>query len=208
MIKIIANVPVATDSWDHISPRGTAINSTTNPNFNAKLFKLIPAQDIRVLDLGCAGGGFVESVINAGGFAVGIEGSDYSRKIGRAAWGTIPDNLFTADIRYPFQILVNKAPAKFNVITLWAIFEHIQEEHLEGVIKNILKHLDKDGMIVGSVGLATEGKYHVTVKSQEWWIETWAKYGLVVDEDLWEFIAPDWLRCDASFAMCLRRNNG
>jgi hypothetical protein len=70
--------PIAYDSPDHIQPHGTASNNTTSPRFNGKLFEYIPAGEVRLLDIGCSGGGLVKSILDEGGFGIGIEGSDYS----------------------------------------------------------------------------------------------------------------------------------
>src|ERR1700730_780574 len=56
--------PIATTSADHQWPRGTAFNSSSNRKFNLKLYHLFAYRpDLRVLDLGCAGGGFVKSIL-------------------------------------------------------------------------------------------------------------------------------------------------
>ena len=46
----------------------------------------------------------MKSILDAGGFAVGVEGSDYSQRHKRAEWATIPDHLFTTDATVPFQL--------------------------------------------------------------------------------------------------------
>src|SRR5262249_488147 len=103
-MRLETSKPVAYDSPDHLGPVGTANDNTTNPRFNRKLFAYLP--DVRLLDIGCAGGGLVKSIIDDGGFAVGIEGSDYSKQRRRAEWATIPDRLFTADAAGAFRPLV------------------------------------------------------------------------------------------------------
>ena len=102
MITISTRSPVAKDSLDHLYPHGTANDNSVLPSFNTKLFNRWP--EPRVLDIGCAGGGMVKSIVDDGGFAVGIEGSNYSQKHKRAEWATIPDNLFTADATRPFTL--------------------------------------------------------------------------------------------------------
>src|SRR3990167_2627697 len=104
MLKVETDYPVALDSPDHLEPWGTKQDNSVNKRFNKKLIKLF-GHTPNVLDLGCAGGGFVRSIIKQGGLAVGIEGSDYSKKIKRAEWAKIPDNLFTADITKPFKLI-------------------------------------------------------------------------------------------------------
>src|SRR4051794_1825047 len=123
-ITIETQKPVAYDSPDHIQPVGTALDNSTSRRFNRKLFDYIPPREVRLLDIGCSGGGQVKSILDDGGFAVGIEGSDYSRKKKRAEWATIPGHLFTADVTVPFTLSEEdgaggRSPLRFNVITAW-----------------------------------------------------------------------------------------
>jgi predicted TPR repeat methyltransferase len=76
---------------------------------------------LRILDLGCSGGGFVKDCLDDGCLAVGLEGSNYSKNLRRAEWRTIPENLFTADLTTPFQVFSEfpegEVPLTFDVIT-------------------------------------------------------------------------------------------
>src|SRR4029077_17423945 len=133
-----------------------------------------------ILDLGCAGGGMVRTFVDQGHTAVGIEGSDYSKKAGRAEWKHLTDKtLFTADITKPFDI----SPRWFNVITLWEVIEHIVEEDLPQVFDNIARHLAIGGIVIMSVspnedysdGVAV----HQCVHDKEWWEATLYNLGWV-----------------------------
>lgn len=186
--------PVALDSPDHLYPFGTAQDNSTDAVFNEDLFRLVPASEVRLLDIGCSGGGFVKSILDAGGLGVGVEGSDYSKLRRRAEWATIPDNLFTADATHRFQVYDNGEPLTFNVITSWEVLEHIAEEDLDTFFENIQRHLDPQGMVVVSVcplpclhngerdgdGVAL----HLTVQSEGWWRQRLAQAGFVVRDSL------------------------
>jgi SAM-dependent methyltransferase len=69
----------------------------------------------------------------------------------------------------------HEATAKFDVITLWEVFEHIATDKLETVLKNISQHLAQDGFVVCSIALRDDVQngvnYHQTVKAEEWWVE-------------------------------------
>jgi SAM-dependent methyltransferase len=185
-LGIETSKPIAYDSPDHIQPHGTASNNTTSPRFNGKLFEYIPAGEVRLLDIGCSGGGLVKSILDDGGFGIGIEGSDYSLKRRRAEWATIPDHLFTADATVPFQLWGEedgrRRPLQFNVITAWEFFEHIAEHDLPGVIENIGRHLAPGGFVLGSISLIEDVlngvRLHQTVQRKPWWIKTFARHGL------------------------------
>ncbi len=193
-ITLQTDKPIAYDSPDHLYPFGTANDNSTDAVFNDALFALIPPEDVRLLDIGCSGGGFVKSVLDAGGFAVGIEGSDYSQKRRRAEWATIPDHLFTADATAPFQLAQDGEPLRFNVITAWEFLEHITDKDLDGVFANIQRHLAPQGIVIVSVcpftclhNGAREGEgvdLHLTTESEEWWRARLAGSGFQLFDDL------------------------
>ena len=203
MITIETRKPVAYDSPDHLHPHGTAQNNTTHRRFNSKLLRYIPPDKLKLLDIGCAGGGLVKSILDAGGFAVGIEGSDYSQKIRRAEWATIPDHLFTADATEPFALFEEspageRRPLLFNVITAWEFFEHIAEPQLVGVVENIRRHLAPGGIVMASIAtfpVVIDGiTLHQTVHEKPWWVALFARLGLDHRGDVERYFHYDWLR--------------
>lgn len=178
--------PVATTSADHQWPRGTASDNSRNRSFNLKLYHHFDYRpDLRLLDLGCAGGGFVKSILEDGYTGIGVEGSDFSRKLRSGAWDTCPHHLLTADITARFQLRDRSGdPMRFQCITAWEVLEHIPAEKLPGLLDNIARHLSADGMFVASVDTAPDADptigavYHVTLQPKPWWLEQFAKVGL------------------------------
>jgi 2-polyprenyl-3-methyl-5-hydroxy-6-metoxy-1,4-benzoquinol methylase len=178
--------PIAIESSDHKWPRGTAFDNSSNRNFNLKLYSFFNYRpDLRVLDLGCSGGGFVKSLIEDGYTAVGLEGSDWSRKLRSAEWDTCPHHLLTCDITSRFHIRDRTGQAiQFHCITAWEVLEHITAEKLPALIDNISRHLTPDGIFVGSVDTAPDNNpltgavYHVTLQPKGWWLEKFGAVGL------------------------------
>lgn len=202
-IRIVTDKPVAFESPDHIQPWGTARDNSVNLKFNRKLFAWISPYNLRILDLGCAGGGFVKSVLEKGGFAVGVEGSDYSKLRKRAEWATIPDFLFTADITEPFSVLLVdengcEHPMKFNLITAWEVMEHIQKTNLHNVFQNISYHLSPNGLVIVSINtnedIVQGVRLHQTVETREWWISKVLSLGFVHHEEILKYFGMDWIR--------------
>ncbi len=203
MITVHTAKPVALDSPDHLVPRGTINDNSVHQPFNELLYQIIPAHEIRLLDLGCAGGGFVKSILDDGGIAVGIEGSDRSKKQGRAEWATIPDHLFTADITEPFDVGYlgpDKTWLKptFNVITAWEFFEHIATNRLDQVMANIKRHLDQNGYLIASISPAYNYNFgvalHQTVANRPWWEGFFARHGFEPCPQLESHFGDDWVR--------------
>jgi hypothetical protein len=169
-ITVETDHPIAVDSFDHTNPLGTARDNSINYSFNRKLFELIRAAEVRALDLGCAGGGFVRSILEAGGFSIGLEGSDYSLKNKRAEWATIPDYLFTCDLSKPFKITnCSPDPVKFNLFTAWEFFEHLAEDQIPAVVTRLVDHADEGALLIGSISRHPE-PHHVTIHPKDWWI--------------------------------------
>ena len=218
-VLIEAEKPIAYDSPDHIQPHGTARDNTTRKCFNEKLFRVCPPHEVRLLDLGCSGGGLVRSIIDGGGFAVGVEGSDYSLKHKRTEWAVIPQYLFTADATCPFQLFELdekgvQTKATFNVITAWEFFEHITEDGVgPGVAENILRHLAPHGVIMASIAtfpdVVNGVALHQTLHMKPWWINKFASLGLEHQTSIEQYFGFDMLNGlplnDVSFTIALSR---
>ena len=198
MISVITSKPVALESPDHIRPYGTAQDNSVHAEFNRRLYELVPAAELRLLDLGCAGGGFVKSVLDDGGFAVGIEGSDWSLLRRRAEWATIPGNLVTADLTSRMDILVGGHVAEFDVITAWEFLEHIAGDGLPAVFANVRRHAATGTLFLGSIGTHADVQggvsLHQTVRPRAWWLDTFAAFGWTHHPDIEAHIGDHWLR--------------
>ena len=171
--------PVAYDSHDHLWPRGAFYDSSKNRNFNLKLYHFLGhCPTLQVMDLGCAGGGFVRSLLEDGFSAVGVEGSDVAKKLRLGEWDRIPLHLLNADITHPFTVVGKEGhPARFQCITAWEVLEHIPKDKLPILLANIRNHLDPQGIFVGSVDMCPDGSpltgavYHLTLESKAWWVK-------------------------------------
>lgn len=199
--------PIAADSADHLYPLGTANDNSTNPAFNAKLYKWM-GQSGTVLDIGCAGGGFVEACNRDGYLAVGIDGSDYSRKLGREAWGRIRERLFTADAARPFDLMNGADRVTFDVITAWEVMEHIDEADLRLFMGNVRKHLRECGRFIASIATFAAPPHHITIRDKQWWLRAFADLGWENDAELVAYFGSDWIRGraddDRGFHVCLK----
>ena len=203
-MRIITDHPVAYDSPDHTTPRGTINDNSFNRVFNDKLIASM-GSGIRVLDLGCSGGGFVSSLVDAGIEAYGIEGSDISRRTKRAEWATIPDRLFTADVTRRFSLVEGDEPQQFDVITAWEVLEHIRSDDLPGVFSNIERHLQPEGRLIVSISPNEdifEGvNLHQTVRPFEWWVAKIHSFGWSHMPRMVQWFSPDWVRGRMGFRL-------
>lgn len=216
-ITLTTSHSVAETSPDHLAPWGTKHDNSRNRRFNHKLYRLFPAAAmLRVLDLGCAGGGFVKDCIDDGCLAVGLEGSDFSKKLGRAEWRTIPEYLFTCDIGKPFCVAADNEPMLFDVITSWGVLEHLPNtEDVNGVIQNIHRHLAPGGLAILCISTQhdiVEGiEYHQTVQPRQWWLDKFAAAGLIDRPEYLKYFNTQFVRgpkylAQGTFLVVLARN--
>jgi len=186
LYRIESKHPVAVSSDDHKHPRGSIYDNSVHAAFNARTAEYVRGRaPIRLLDLGCAGGGLVRSFLADGHVAIGLEGSDRSQRAKSGEWGTCPLHLFTCDLTKPFRIVDRDGrPLTFDVITSWEVLEHIPEGALDTLVASITGHLAEGGLFIGSVdtdpdgNLLTGATYHVTLKPKPWWLEVFARGGL------------------------------
>jgi len=175
--------PVAFESPDHIAPKGTAVNNSTNKKFvlhmDAKLHREFPADSgpLHFMDLGCAGGQLVVDFLTLGWVGVGLEGSDFSLKHRRANWADYANrNLFTSDITKPFQIMENGRPIRFHLITAWEVMEHIAPPDLPMVFDNVCQHLEPGGYFVASTTETSDIHEGIELHQTQWPNQEWRQW--------------------------------
>lgn len=184
----------------HAPKGGARHDNSTNRRFNKKLSALYGGRKLSVLDIGCSGGAFVKSLIDDGNTAVGLEGSDYSRRTKRAAWALIPDNLFTCDVTCRFDILESERRERicFDVVTAWEVMEHIRESELPALIDNVKRHMLDDSLWIMSIAtyssMSGDVQLHVLRKPKEWWITRLEESGLHHSEDHVRYFNTLWVR--------------
>jgi SAM-dependent methyltransferase len=174
--------PVAFASPDHIAPKGTAVNNSTNKkfilHFDAKLRREFGEDAaLRMMDLGCAGGQTIADFMTLRWQGVGLEGSDFSLKFRRANWANLANtHLFTCDITKPYQIKLDGQPVRFHLITAWEVMEHIATPDLPAVFDNIVGHLEPGGYFVASTTETSDIHMGLELHQTRWTNAEWRKW--------------------------------
>ncbi len=178
----VSDFPVAFESPDHIAPKGTAVNNSTNKKFilhmDAKLRREFgEGAALRMMDMGCAGGQTVADFMTLRWHGVGMEGSDFSLKHRRANWATLANtNLFTGDITKPFQVTLDAKPTTFHLITAWEVMEHIATPDLKQVFENVSRHLEPGGYFIASTTETSDIHEGIELHQTQWTNPQWREY--------------------------------
>jgi len=147
VITLETEYPVAIDSPDHIAPAGTVVDNRTEENY-VRAVKEYFGENLKVLDLGCAGGQMITDFADEGYTAVGLEGSTHVlHGAGSHNWKKYHNkNLFNVDLAKPFQLKEDGEDLKFNFIHSWDVIEHIHPDDLGIWFDNVKNHLTDDGV--------------------------------------------------------------
>jgi 2-polyprenyl-3-methyl-5-hydroxy-6-metoxy-1,4-benzoquinol methylase len=177
------NYRVAFESPDHIAPKGTAANNSTNKKFLLHMDEYLRHElkagtnTLNFMDLGCSGGQLVADFIKMKWRGAGLEGSDFSLKFKRANWATLANtNLFTCDITKPYQVTLDGKPAQFHLITAWEVMEHIATPDLDLVLTQIRKHLAPGGYFVASTTETSDIHEGLELHQTQWTNPQWRAY--------------------------------
>jgi cyclopropane fatty-acyl-phospholipid synthase-like methyltransferase len=204
--SVKTNHPVALDSLDHLHPSGAALNNSENRQFNWNVTRWIKThleprnRPLRCMDIGCAGGGYIKTMLDEGWDAIGIEGSSYPLLNHLFNWPELANrHLFTCDATRPFTVQIDDSNAMFafDLITAWEVMEHIEEVDIPRFLENVYTHLAPDGLFICSItsvdcphgyyredGSAVNVDLHVTCRSHEWWVNKFEVNGFVNRPDI------------------------
>ena len=167
----------AFDTPDHIMPVGSIRDNYTNISLINEVLQYFNNSNIKVLDLGCAGGQFLVDFLRSGADVVGIEGSSHVfNGPGKFNWIKLMNhNFFLCDITKPFNISEYSESyennTKFDFIHCSEVMEHIEEVDLISFLNNVKKHLSTDGVFCCQISIDDTDPLHVSVFDIEKWLK-------------------------------------
>jgi len=189
--EVVCASDCASAALDNIEPESTFEGIVSRPLFVLACERIASKDKLNFLDIGCGGGAIVFDFIKRGHFAVGIDGSTACRKMNVGYWNHI-EHLHTCDVTSEFKFIGSgEAQLRFDVISMWEVFEHIPEDLCPSLLNNVYSNLADDGIFVGSiskleyVSKKTGVPYHITIKDLGWWERMFSENGF-------EFINSDF----------------
>jgi SAM-dependent methyltransferase len=185
---------------EFLNPRGARYDGISiDPKSFINKSKKFFGKNYSHLDLGCGSGSLIYYSREENIDAVGID-NILDQKSKYAFWLSKYKNAYlNTDITKDFQIYSKEEDAKFDLITLWEVFEHIEKQDLPILIKNIAKHMNKNSLLIGSVCTIRDENplkksvYHKTVENKDWWISKFKENGICEFKDH-DYYTEDMIR--------------
>lgn len=187
------------DYWEKGNKSGykdTYLNLWWNGRWCQCFNRAIPLYDKKLLDLGCGIGGFVTMCILFGADAFGMDLSSYAIKkyqeecrrlhlpFDRCSEGSCHDLS-----RWP--------DGYFDIIYSNQVFEHLPEQYVEEMIKEIYRVAKKGAVSWFSLQMPDKDdsrdinckdQTHVTLKSKKWWNDKFIQKGFREDKQIDELL--------------------
>lgn len=192
--------PGSAGSWPY--PRISKPDDNQNYLFNKKLYALFGKKPLKILDLGCTGGAFVNSCIDDGQLAAGLAVGPAANRTGTSAAPLVPDSWFVHDPAAEFQMnLIEKDPATetaalFDTITSWDFIEHVPKNELYVLARNVLRHLAPGGLWILSISPVENtpsAQGPSEIRDKHWWMIFFQSVGFVNHAGLIEYFGNDWV---------------
>ena len=86
---------------------------------------------------------------------------------------SINRNFSASNITKPFQITSRQQPAKFHLVTMWEVLEHISTNDLPQLFDNITAHMASGGYFVASTTSAPDIHNGVDLHQTKWTNAEW-----------------------------------
>jgi len=150
----------------------------------------IDIYDKKVLDLGCAMGGFVAGLLTWGADAYGIDISDYAIRKGKEELSYLKNRIFQGSC-HDLSIWPSEF---FDVIYSNQVFEHIPEQHVDDLVKEIYRVCSRGSLLWFALQMPTSGhdvrgaedidETHITLYPPQWWDEKFKRAGFIAAPDI------------------------
>ena len=141
-----------------------------NHDFNDRIYGLNKNKPLRILDLGCGAGFFIEDCINDQHIGIGVDGNQFYKEKS-VPWINNSNNFFLCDIGKNFFILEDGHIMTFDFITSWECMEHLYEKDINTFMKNVSFHSRPGTHFIFSVSTRLDPPGHQCIHEKEWWFE-------------------------------------
>jgi hypothetical protein len=130
--------------------------------------------DFSILELGCGWGGF-RVLLEAHGANAYLGADANPLPFAHSPFMLqAPRHYRRLDLQEPVDF-----GTVFDVVCSFEVLEHIREDRLDSVLRTIGNHMSPRSLFIGTAAITDCFDVHITVHPREWWIELFARHGLL-----------------------------
>ena len=153
-------------------------------NHILNLKNLLANKKYRILEIGCAYGHVQNELMNNGYInSYGVDISEYAINKGKEKLIKIKDKIFVKNIEdddFAEFIKEKTGHDNFDFIISWCCLEHILDNKVKTVIKNMHLILDKDGFMLHMIdSFKGDDITHYSIHDKKWWIDKFSDNGFL-----------------------------
>lgn len=207
----------------HLHPTDSDSNGDRKVALISRFLHWIPRKFLSVLDVGCADGKFVWSLVREGIYSVGLDQADFSSINGYGEWEAIPVCLVSANLNEPYRISLScedegmpneaKNALTFSIITASRLQIGLKPSDIQQYFSNIDLHLIPNGVVIAFIeqragDLLNQSEENFP-RGIDAWISLLGKLGWKHHGEIVEYLALRNIEIqsdqDSRFILCLTR---
>ena len=88
----------------------------------------------------------------------------------------------------PIQLAWEGQPIRFDIVCSFEVLEHIREDAVDNFIRTIANHMHATSLAICTASRQDNIDIHVLVRDRAWWLDRFARFGLVSRPDEAEMV--------------------
>lgn len=141
-----------------------------------------------ILDIGCGPAHLFYFLRDLGLWNyVGIDGNPWFIKFNPflAEYG---HHFRLLNLQEPIQLQSDGEPVTFDIVCSFEVLEHIREDTVDSFICTMCRHMHPNSVAFCTASLQADFDVHVLVRDRAWWLQRFARFGLVCRPDETELV--------------------
>ena len=98
------------------------------------------------------------------------------------------DHFRLLNLQEPIQLQSGDKPLHFDIVCSFEVLEHIREETVDRFIRTLCNHMHRNSVAFCTASLQDGFDVHVLVRGRDWWLDRFARFGLVSRPDEAELV--------------------
>ncbi len=141
-----------------------------------------------ILDVGCGPAHLFYFLRDLGVWNyIGLDGNPLLIKF-NPLLSAYADHFRLLNLQEPVQLAREGDPVRFDIVCSFEVLEHIREDAVDNFINTIANHMHANSVAICTASRQDNIDIHVLVRDRAWWLDRFARFGLVSQTDEAEMV--------------------